>query len=691
MDPHVRPGARDRTQPKPDLTYAFPVQDLNSSSSKGFGRDELLQTFSLQVLGKLVQQGISCTPTTGLKKWVNSTERTQVRGTDKMCFPWAVVEMKRHAEIDEAPIVRCYCQAANAAAAALEMQSQLFNNLGEDALLRPPPIIAFTCIGPIVKVWLAYRDEPGPLKQPMKVVFGHTCHCSKANCAQRMVCVWTTSVRLTWGVASLRAIIMNMHMWASRLLKPKLQSCVHRVSESLQQTCQSSSNTPSIQTPPSNFDIPRGNTPETLPVSENQSDLVPRTAASVQISQGQESPVPNHPQVDTPKQPTPNESQRSSDDVHTEISKFPASSYRTTDWAAVFNFSAASSNVQLHRPISVPGSPASHCTDKAPPALSTKAPNLLFQTTPTKVPRKGCPSTPKNQGAVTSYDSPLTAVKDVGRSRLQSPITGYRQEDSDSTEAEYARTNSGDLRCVSQSSSLVDKSQRHSNHATKAPDSQNNSNTTSSSSINNASAVGSLPSGISTIRTLGMFGRATGSALGQSSLLNLPGFKNHTNTANGSGVQDISVASSLFGSSSTNATRGLKKFVTAMGTNSSSTVDGIFGSFKAVTYPKLDLSDLSSEIDTIAGRVFGLSQPASGAFSRRSNTSQSDEFEDDCVSEYEPGSESQSDPEDDVLSVVATETDATSEHDHDSEPDEAYLSGNSSGSWKPQRHRSRKR
>lgn len=63
-----------------------------------------------------------------------------------------------------------------------------------------------------------------------------------------MVCIWTTSVLLTWGVASLRAIIMNMHTWASRLLKPKLQACVYGVSEGLQKTDQNSSQTSSVQT-----------------------------------------------------------------------------------------------------------------------------------------------------------------------------------------------------------------------------------------------------------------------------------------------------------------------------------------------------------------------------------------------------------------------------------------------------------
>jgi hypothetical protein len=41
-----------------------------------------------------------------------------------------------------------------------------------------------------------------------------------------MICVWSTSVLLTWGVASLRAIITNMHTWASRILKPRIQACI---------------------------------------------------------------------------------------------------------------------------------------------------------------------------------------------------------------------------------------------------------------------------------------------------------------------------------------------------------------------------------------------------------------------------------------------------------------------------------
>jgi hypothetical protein len=146
-----------RTQPKPDLTYAFPVHGP-MHTPKGLTRVELFQTLSRKALGGLISHGISCVPTTGLRKWTKDPEKTTLRGLDKSCFPWAVVEMKRDAATSNESTERCYCQAANAAAAALELQAQLFDKL-DDASSELPPIIAFTCIGPIVKVWLAFHDQ----------------------------------------------------------------------------------------------------------------------------------------------------------------------------------------------------------------------------------------------------------------------------------------------------------------------------------------------------------------------------------------------------------------------------------------------------------------------------------------------------------------------------------------------------
>jgi hypothetical protein len=133
------------------------MEDTRQSAKRGLARDRYIQTLSLPVLAGLVKHGVSCVPTTGLRKWIDRPGRTDLSSSDRSCFPWAVVEMKRHAEDPDESIERCYCQAANAAAAALELQAQLFDKVG-DPFFELPPVIAFTCIGPIVKVWLAYQD-----------------------------------------------------------------------------------------------------------------------------------------------------------------------------------------------------------------------------------------------------------------------------------------------------------------------------------------------------------------------------------------------------------------------------------------------------------------------------------------------------------------------------------------------------
>lgn len=161
---------KKRTQPKPDHTYAFPILDLSRNDLRGFARDNSTQMLSLQVLGRLVKQGVSCASTTGLRQWIDAPKKTVLSSHDKACFPWAVVEFKKHVTaLGSADEERCYCQAANAAAAALELQGQLFEKVGGNASVQSPPVIAFTCVGLIVKVWLAYQDEAGPTKTKQQV------------------------------------------------------------------------------------------------------------------------------------------------------------------------------------------------------------------------------------------------------------------------------------------------------------------------------------------------------------------------------------------------------------------------------------------------------------------------------------------------------------------------------------------
>lgn len=160
--PNLRPcntTLAPRTRPKPDLTYAFPVKDCSLDELRGFERDVLSTAFTTHTLSTLTRRGTICAATTGLRSWLKPTKRPMLGTTDLACFPWAVVEVKKHVRTsDVSPIERCYCQAANASAAALDIRAQLFNKVSGDAVSSIPPVIAFTCIGHIVKVWLTYFD-----------------------------------------------------------------------------------------------------------------------------------------------------------------------------------------------------------------------------------------------------------------------------------------------------------------------------------------------------------------------------------------------------------------------------------------------------------------------------------------------------------------------------------------------------
>ncbi|KAF1359057.1 hypothetical protein EJ07DRAFT_156417 [Lizonia empirigonia] len=205
------PNAAPRTRPKPDLTYGFKIVTQPLDTLTGLARDEYTRCFSLESLGDLRRRKIISTPLPGLLRWTKSLNKKLLSTPDLICFPWAVAEFKRQIQGSQnESAVRCYCQAANASVAALELQAVMFLKVFGDEFPKVGPIVSFTCVGPIVKVWLTYFLEPD----------------SRGVRARQMVCIWSTSVRLTWGVATLRAIIMNMHTWASRLLKPKLQSAI---------------------------------------------------------------------------------------------------------------------------------------------------------------------------------------------------------------------------------------------------------------------------------------------------------------------------------------------------------------------------------------------------------------------------------------------------------------------------------
>jgi hypothetical protein len=155
------PNLKPRTFPKPDLAYAFPVVNKMFKDLKGAERDEFNRCFSLSAIQMLAAQGTISTVTTGLRSSIRSTQERILSTADRACFPWAVVEVKKQVHAgDNAAVKRCYCQAANAAAAAIALRAQLFDEAAHNAYSTVPPLIAFTCCGPEVRVWLMYYTEP---------------------------------------------------------------------------------------------------------------------------------------------------------------------------------------------------------------------------------------------------------------------------------------------------------------------------------------------------------------------------------------------------------------------------------------------------------------------------------------------------------------------------------------------------
>ncbi|KAF2702903.1 hypothetical protein K504DRAFT_495952 [Pleomassaria siparia CBS 279.74] len=200
---------KGRSQPNPDLTYGFRIRKESLECSRGLEREDFTQGFSLSILGQLRGKGLVSAPTTGLHRWYNAPGGTALLNEDFSCFPWAIVEIDKESKLDKVSAESCYCKAASTAAAALTLQSNMIENSLGTPYPQIPPVIVFTCVGPVVKVWLAYQSWT-----------------KSGDFIQEMVCIWASSIQLTWGVVALSALVANMYMWASRILKPKVFSWI---------------------------------------------------------------------------------------------------------------------------------------------------------------------------------------------------------------------------------------------------------------------------------------------------------------------------------------------------------------------------------------------------------------------------------------------------------------------------------
>lgn len=163
--PTTREGHRVR-RPVPDLTIGFPIHNMQELRDARLTVASLssppIANFSLSWHRELRGKGITTSPCKILEK--DGRIKPSLGKSNRICFPWAIVEIKRDIRPGESPWAienRCYCQAANACAAALALQEPLGKRLWDELQADIYPIIAFTCIGPIVKTWVAYNRYNG--------------------------------------------------------------------------------------------------------------------------------------------------------------------------------------------------------------------------------------------------------------------------------------------------------------------------------------------------------------------------------------------------------------------------------------------------------------------------------------------------------------------------------------------------
>jgi hypothetical protein len=148
----------------------------------GFGKDKFMQNFTVETLFQLIEKGLCPAPTSGFV--TNSKERSKSNGKhhnipldDRLCFPWAVVELKRFERGNDTRLVSTACsQAANAASTALYM----LESLSQFAEIKRnnehiPPVVAVTCVGANIKVWLAYSCHPGNNQRDHVCISSHYC------------------------------------------------------------------------------------------------------------------------------------------------------------------------------------------------------------------------------------------------------------------------------------------------------------------------------------------------------------------------------------------------------------------------------------------------------------------------------------------------------------------------------------
>ncbi|OJD19602.1 hypothetical protein AJ78_00459 [Emergomyces pasteurianus Ep9510] len=195
--------------PKPDFTYGY---TMNQNIPVALRSTDLVSNFSPEVLGELRSAGLIPSPRSNLHTW--SKDKTTGLSRDQLvCFPWAVVELHPQQFSSTFGERYSYTQAANGALVALRLNAEVANwaTGSYDFVL---PVVAFTCVGAEIKVWLAYSE----IKD--NICLGH-----------KMVCIWESNLCLGWGVIATCAIVKNMLLWASRVWKPTISGYISRIQQ----------------------------------------------------------------------------------------------------------------------------------------------------------------------------------------------------------------------------------------------------------------------------------------------------------------------------------------------------------------------------------------------------------------------------------------------------------------------------
>lgn len=135
------------SEPKPDIWFAYSIDHNHDNQDIDFGFETLKE-----LEGNL---GLVSCPLMSLKQYIKTFEKLPEPGAidDKLvCYPFLLVEVKKNNQKEEE---LCYCQAANDCSASLSMLEHLARPWEQEVL----PVVAFTFVGPAVKLWLAFTHE----------------------------------------------------------------------------------------------------------------------------------------------------------------------------------------------------------------------------------------------------------------------------------------------------------------------------------------------------------------------------------------------------------------------------------------------------------------------------------------------------------------------------------------------------